>query len=123
MVEGVGKALVKAVERRVLAVGEGLVSGDREESSGQRSVDAVEEFQEDQADRISLGQQTVAAGAGQLFDKAFRAELGEVVSKGGQAVLLRAGIESGDDVGIDFAGAKGVGGRDLRKADESVHEG
>src|SRR6266436_4787880 len=124
MVEGVGKALVKAVERRALAVGEGLVSGDRvEESSGQRSVDAVEEFQEDQADRISLGQQTVAAGAGQLFDKAFRAELGEVVSKGGQAVLLRAGIESGDDEGIDFAGAEGVGGRDLRKADESVHEG
>ena len=62
----------------------GLVSGNGvEESSGERSVDAVEEFQEDQADRISLGRQTVAAGAGQLFDRAFRAQLGEVVSKGG----------------------------------------
>src|SRR6266404_3942252 len=82
MVEGVGKALVEAVERRALAVGEGLVSGDRvEESSGEWSVDAVEEFQEDQADRISFGQQTVAAGAGQLFDKAFGAQLGEIVSK------------------------------------------
>ena len=89
MVEGVGKALIEAVERRTLAVGEGSVSGDRvEESSGQWSVDAVEEFQEDQADRISLGRQTVAAGAGQLFDKAFGAQLGEVIAQGGQAVLL-----------------------------------
>ena len=51
MVEGVGKTQVKAVERRALGVGEGLVSGNRvEESSGEWSVDAVEEFQEDQAD-------------------------------------------------------------------------
>ena len=99
-----------------------MVSGDRvEEGSGERSEDAVEEFQEDQADRISLGWQTVAAGAGQLFDEAFRAQLGEVVSKGGQAVLRRGATESGDDVRIDFAGAEGVGGRDLRKAHESVH--
>src|SRR5947209_20630413 len=123
MVEGVGKALVKAVERRALAVGEGLVSGDRvEESSGQRSVDAVEEFQEDQADRISLGRQTVASGAGQLFDKAFGAQLGEIVAKGGQAVLLRSATEGGDAVRIDFAGAEGVGGRDLYNADKRVHE-
>ena len=65
MVEGVRETLVQAVERRALAVGEGSVSGDRaEESSGEWSVDAVEEFQEDEAYRISLGQQTVAAGAG-----------------------------------------------------------
>ena len=84
MVEGVGEALVKAVERRALRVGEGSVSGDRvKESSGERSVDAMEEFQENQTYRISLGRQTVAAGAGQLFDKAFRAQLGEVVPKGG----------------------------------------
>jgi len=93
-----------------------------EESSGERSVDAVEEFQEDQADRISLGRQAVAAGAGQLFDQAFGAQLGEVVSEGGQAVLVGGATEGGDDVWIDFAGAERVGGRDLRKADESVHE-
>ena len=39
-----------------------------------RSIDALEELQEDQADGISLGQQMVAARAGQLFDKAFHAE-------------------------------------------------
>ena len=97
MVEGVGKALVQAVERRAVGVGEGLVSGDRvEESSGERSVDAVEEFQEDQADRISLGRQAVAAGAGQLFDQAFGAQLGEVVSEGGQVALRRSATKGGD---------------------------
>src|SRR4051812_6545571 len=65
MVEGVGKVLVKAVEQRALRVGEDLVSGDRvKESSGERSVDAMEEFQENQAYRISFGRQTVAAGGG-----------------------------------------------------------
>src|SRR5436305_11675234 len=58
MVEGVGKVLVKAVEQRALRVGEDLVSGDRvKESSGERSVDAMEEFQENQAYRISFGRQ------------------------------------------------------------------
>ena len=111
MVEGVGKTQVKAVERRALGVGEGLVGGNRvEESSGQRSINAVEEFQEDQADQISFGRQAVAAATGQLFDKAFRAEFGEVVSKGGQAVLSGSAIEGGNDVRVDFAGAEGVGG-------------
>ena len=101
-----------------------MVGGDRvEESSGERSEEAVEEFQEDQADRISLGRQMVASGAGQLFDKAFGAQLGEVVAKGGQAVLLRSATEGGADVRIDFAGAEGVGGWDLCNADKSVHEG
>jgi len=81
-----------------------------EESSGHRSINAVEEFQEDQADQISFGRQAVAAATGQLFDKAFRAEFGEVVSKGGQAVLFNSAIEGGNDVRVDFAGAEGVGG-------------
>ena len=122
MVEGVGKTLVKAVKRRALGVGEGLVGGNRvEESSGQRSIDAVEEFEEDQADRISFGRQAVAAATGQLFDKAFRAEFGEVVSKGGQAVLFGSATESGNDMRVDFACAEGVGGRDLGKSYERVH--
>ena len=80
-----------------------MVSGNRvEERGGERSVDAVEEFQEDEADRISVGRQTVAAGVGQFFDKAFRAKLGEIVPKGGQAILL-CSTTDGDDVRIDFA--------------------
>jgi hypothetical protein len=67
-----------------------------EEGSGERSEDAVEEFHEDQADRISLDRQTVAAGSGQLFDKAFGAQLGEIVAKGGQAVLLGGATEGAE---------------------------
>jgi hypothetical protein len=91
-----------------------------EESSGEWSVDAVEEFQEDQVDGISLSQQLVAARAGQLFDKAFHAELGEVVSKRGQAVLLGGGAQGGNGMRIDFGGAEGPGRWDLCEADQSV---
>ena len=91
MVEVVGEALVEAVELRTLWRREGGVAGiGIEKAGGQRRVDAVEELQEDQADRIALGRQAVAAGAGQLLDKALGAELGEVVAEGGQAVLLAA---------------------------------
>ena len=72
------------------------VTGDRAQASGsQGSIDALEELQEDQEDGISLGQQMVAARAGQLFDD-FHAELGEVVSKRGQAVLLGGGAQGGN---------------------------
>src|SRR5260370_20488530 len=96
------------MEQRVLAWREGCVTGDRAQASGsQGSIDALEELQEDQADGISLGQQLVAARAGQLFDKAFHAELGEVVSKRGQAVLLGGGAQGGNGMRIDLGGAEG----------------
>src|SRR5260370_17535701 len=91
------------MEQRVLAWREGCVTGDRAQASGsQGSIDALEELQEDQADGISLGQQLVAARAGQLFDKAFHAELGEAVSKRGQALLLGGGTQGGNGMRIDF---------------------
>src|SRR5580693_9025760 len=65
----------------------------------------------------------VAARAGQLFDKAFHAELGEVVSKRGQAVLLGGGAQGGNGMRIDFGGAEGPGRWDLCEADQSVHQG
>src|SRR5260370_16382552 len=86
-IKGSVEALVEAIEQRVLAWREGCVTGDRAQGSGsQGSIDALEELQEDQADGISLGQQLVAARAGQLFSKAFPPELGEVQSQRGQPV-------------------------------------
>src|ERR1700730_15408725 len=88
-IKGSVEALVEAIEQRVLAWREGCVTRDRAQGSGsQGSIDALEEVPKEQADGIALGQQMVAARAGQLFDKAFPAELGEVVSKRGQGVLL-----------------------------------
>ena len=47
----------------------------REEASGQRGVDAFEELQEDEADRVAVGEEPVAARVRQLFDQALGAKL------------------------------------------------
>ena len=57
------------------------------------------------------------------MDEAFDAELGEVVSKRGQAVLLGGGTQGGNGMRIDFRGAEGPGCRDLSKTDQGVHQG
>jgi len=48
--------------------------------------------------------------------------LREVVSQGGEAVLLVGAAQHRNDVRIDFGGAERVGGRDVGEADESVHQ-
>src|SRR6266446_3908473 len=59
---------------------------------------------------------------GAFFHKALGSEFGEIIWQGGQAVLLAGASQRCDDVGIDFGGAECVGGRDVREADESVHQ-
>ena len=51
-----------------------------------------------------------------------RAQLGEVVAREAKLYCCAGAAERRDDVRIDFAGAERVGGRDLREADEGVHE-
>ena len=79
-------------------------------AGGQRGIDAVEQLQKDQADRVTRGRQAIAAGARQLLDQAFGAQFGEVVAQRGQAVLLAAAAQGGGDVWMNFAGAESVGG-------------
>src|SRR5271166_2100711 len=75
LVEIVDDALVEAVElRSVLALEAGVGLDGREEAGGQRGVDAFEELQEDEADRVAVGKEPVAAGVRQLFDEALGAK-------------------------------------------------
>ena len=70
-VEIVDDALVEAVELlSVLVLEAGVGRDGREEAGGQRGVDAFEELQEDEADRVVVGEEPVAARVRQLFDKA-----------------------------------------------------
>src|SRR5271166_2371598 len=75
LVEIVDDALVEAVELGpVLAVEPGVGLDRREEAGGQRGVDAFEELQEDEADRVAVGKEAVAARVRQLFDEALGAK-------------------------------------------------
>ena len=61
-VEVIDDALVEAIElRSALAGKRGVGPHRRQQAGGQGSVDALEELQEDEADRIALGEEPVAA--------------------------------------------------------------
>ena len=61
-VEVVDDALVEAIElRSTLAGKRGVGRHRRQQAGGQGSVDALEELEEDKADRIALGKNPVAA--------------------------------------------------------------
>src|SRR5215469_2704851 len=84
LVEDGGETLVEAVEQRTLLSRKGGVTGNRiKETGGERRAEPVEELYEDQADRVSLGRQLVAARTRQLLNNTFGAELGKVVAQRG----------------------------------------
>ena len=64
-VEVVDNALVE-----VLAVEPSVGLDGRKEAGSQWGVDAFEELQEDEADRVAVGKEPIAARVRQLFDKA-----------------------------------------------------
>ena len=71
-VEIIDDALIEAIELRSLLLVDCSIRADgAEKGSGERRIHAFEEFQEDEADRISLREQLVAAGLGKLGDEPF----------------------------------------------------
>jgi hypothetical protein len=89
-------SVIEPIEAVALLLREAGIGGDGgEQAGGQRSVDAFEELQEDEADRVALRQQAVAAAVWQTLDQAFGAELRQVVPEGRETVLVGRGIEGG----------------------------
>ena len=89
-VEVVDEALIEAIELRSLLLVDCSIRADgAEKGSGERRIHAFEEFQEDEADRISLREQLVAAGLGKLGDEPFGPKFCEVVAQRGKGVAFR----------------------------------
>ncbi len=62
--------MIESVElRSVLAVQLVVGAYGREKAGGQRGVDAFEELQKDEADRVAVGEEPIAARVRQLFDE------------------------------------------------------
>src|ERR1700740_3724395 len=87
-VEIVDDTLVEAIElRSPLGLKPGICFDRVEKASRKWRVDAFEEFQEDQADRVALREQLITARVGQLGNQAFGAEFCEVVAERGERVV------------------------------------
>jgi len=94
-----------------------------EKACGEWRVDAFEELQEDEADRVSLRQQLITARVGELGNKTLGAEFREVVAERSERVVLAGAAKRFDDGRVDFGGGEGAAGRDMREAHERMHEG
>ena len=73
--------------------------GRAEEASGQRGVDAFEQLEENQAERVSMGEKLIAAGIWKLSDETFGPKLGEVIAEGGERIAVGRASKCLDDVG------------------------
>src|SRR5262249_6349243 len=82
-----------------------------------------EQLQEQQADRISLREDLIAAGVWKLGDETFGAQLGEIVAQRAERIAFGGTSERLDDMRIEFCGGKAVAGGDVREAHEGVHQG
>ena len=75
-VEIIDDALIEAVElRSLLLIDLAICADGAEKAGGERRIDAFEQLQEDQADRIAVRQELIAAGVGELGDEPFGPEL------------------------------------------------
>src|SRR5438309_1661585 len=80
--------LIEPVELRLLLWRQFSVACKRmQETSGQWSVNAFEQFEEHEANPVTLRQQAIPARFGNSLDQAFGAQLGEIVAKRTQAIL------------------------------------
>jgi hypothetical protein len=69
-VEIVDDAVIEAIELGSLVWVEAAVAGHGVEEAGrERGVDALEEFQEDETDRVSLREKLISAGMRELGDE------------------------------------------------------
>ena len=103
-VEVIDDALVEAIElRSLLLVDSGIRADGAEKGSGERRIDAFEEFQEDEADRISLREQLIAAGLGKLGNEPFGPKFCEIVAQRGKGVAFGGTAEHGEDPGGEMS--------------------
>ncbi len=71
--------VVEAVElRSPLVSGFGITADGIKKTRGQRGIDALEQFEEDEADRVSLRQVLIAAGTWKPGDEPLGSQLGEI---------------------------------------------
>ena len=122
-VEVVDKALVESIELVAFVLSESGVGSDgAEQASRERRIDALEELQEDDADRVALGEQAIASGVRHLLNEALGPELREVVAQRSQSIRIGGRVEGGRRGGMEIAHRERVTSGNVREADERMHE-
>ena len=124
VVEIVDDALIEAIElRSSLGFEPGICGDGAEKTCREWRIDAFEELQEDEADRVPVWQELIAARVRKLGNKAFGTEFREIVAQRSKRVAFRGAAEGFDDGRVDFGGCEGIASRDVCEAYERMHQG
>jgi hypothetical protein len=94
-----------------------------EKACGEWRIDAFEEIQEDEADRVSLREQLITARVRELGNKTLGADFRKVVAERSERVVLAGAAERLTTAGWVSAVMQGVAGGDVREAHQRMHEG
>ena len=71
-----------------------------EKASGQRRINTFEQLEEEQAERVSVGEKLISAGIWKLGDKTFGPKLREVIAEGAERIAVGRTSECLVDVGM-----------------------
>ena len=113
-IEIVDDALIEAIElRSPLGFEPGICFDGAEQACSEWGIDAFEELQEDEADRVPLREELIAAGVRELGNEAFGAQFREIVAERGECVAFGGAAKRFDDGGMDFGGGEGIAGCDV----------
>ena len=86
--------------RSPLGLEPGICLDRTEKACREWGVDAFEELQEDEADRVPVREELIAARIGELGDETFGTEFRQIVAKRGERVALGSATERFDDGGM-----------------------
>jgi hypothetical protein len=81
-----------------------------QEPGSERGEDALEEFEKDEAGRVTFRQESITLGVREFLDQALGAELPQMVTQGGEAVVLGGADQSRSGLWVQFGGRKGARG-------------
>src|SRR5579863_5693617 len=102
-------ALVESIESVALLFREEGIGCDwPKQPGGQRSVDALEQFREDDANLVALRLESIPSGVFQFVNEPLGSKLREIVTQGAETILVGARVEGSRDGRMEIPGGERV---------------
>jgi hypothetical protein len=123
LVEIINDALIKPVEQGLpLSLQLAVAGNGAKQSGGERSIDALEELEEDERHRVTAGQDAIPAGMRHFLDESLCSELRQIVAQRPQTVAGRGTAERIEDFRVEFGSRECRAAGNMGKANQRVHQ-
>src|ERR1700674_1702307 len=115
-------ALVESIECVALLLGErGIGRNWPQQPGGQRGVDALEQFQEDDANPVALRSESIPSRVFHSVNEPLGSKLRQIVTQGAESILVGGRVERGRGGRMEIPGGERIAAGNVRESDESMH--